>query len=60
MGIQVKQIDVYGLEARLKKDDKEAMNYINKLKEAYERQRDLTNMAIAKLKRYAEKYGNIE
>lgn len=61
MSIQVKSIDVYGIEERLRKDkDKDTLNYIKSLKEAYERQRDLTNIAIAKIKRYAEKYGNIE
>lgn len=61
MSIRVKSIDVYGIEKRLRDNkDKETLQYIKSLKEAYQRQQDLTNMAIAKLKRYAEKYGNIE
>lgn len=61
MSIRVKSIDVYGIEERLRRDkDKDTLNYIKSLKEALERQQDLTNMAIAKIKRYAEKYGNIE
>lgn len=61
MGIQVKQIDDYGIEQRLRESkDKETLQYIKALKEALKRQQDLTNMAIAKIKRYAEKYGNID
>ena len=61
MSIQVKSIDVYGIEQRLRDNkDKETLNYIKKLNEALTRQQELTNMAISKLKRYAEKYGNIE
>jgi hypothetical protein len=61
MGIRVKSIDVYGIEERLRQaKDKETLQYIKALKEAYERQYLLTNDAISKLKRYAEKYGNIE
>jgi hypothetical protein len=61
MSIRVKSIDVYGIEERLRKDkDKEVLNYIRSLKEAYERQCSLTNEAIAKIRRYAEKYGNTE
>jgi ABC-type uncharacterized transport system YnjBCD substrate-binding protein len=54
MSIQVKSIDVYGIEARLRKDKskegKEVWNYVKKLKEALERQQKLTADAIAKLR----------
>jgi hypothetical protein len=61
MSIQVKSIDDYGIKKRLKEQgDKEALQLIKALEEAYKRQQDLTKTAISKLKRYAEKYGNIE
>jgi hypothetical protein len=61
MSIQVKSIDVQTIEERLRKDkDKETLQYIKALKEALDRQRDITNLAISIIKRYAEKYGNIE
>lgn len=61
MSIKVKSIDVYGIKERLRKDgDKEVLNFIRALQEALERQELLTRDAISKLKRYAEKYGNIE
>jgi hypothetical protein len=64
MSIRVKSIDVYGIEFRLQRaedhDSREIWNYVKSLKEALQRQQDLTNQAISKLKRYAEKYGNIE
>lgn len=61
MSIRVKQIDEYGIEQRLREGkDKETLQYIKALKEALKRQQELTNMAISKIKRYAEKYGNIE
>lgn len=61
MSIQVKSIDVYGIEKRLMDSkDKETLNYIRALKEALERQELLTRDALFKLRKYAEKYGNIE
>lgn len=54
MSIQVKSIDVYGIEERLRKDQtkegKETWNYVKKLKEALERQQKLTAEAISKLR----------
>lgn len=53
MSIQVKQIDVYGIEDRLRKsklpEDKEVLHYINSLKEALKKQRELMAEAITKL-----------
>ena len=61
MSIRVKSIDVYGIKERLRREeDKEVLNLIRALQEALERQELLTRDAIAKLKKYAEKYGNIE
>lgn len=54
MSIQVKSIDVYGIEDRLRKsklpEDKEVLQYIKALKEAYKRQCDITQLAIKKLR----------
>ncbi len=55
MSIQVKQIDVYGIEERLRKDKTkegvETWNYVKKLKEALVRQQQLTSEAISKLRK---------
>lgn len=50
MSITAKSIDVYGIEARLRKDDKETWNYIKKLKEALTKQQELTGIAIGKIR----------
>lgn len=54
MSIQVKCIDVYAIEARLRadktKEGKEVWNYVKKLKEALKRQQELTALAISKLR----------
>lgn len=55
MSIQVKSINVYGIEDRLRKDQtkegKETWNYIKKLKESLERQQQLTAETISKLRK---------
>lgn len=48
--MKVKQIDVYGIEDRIRKTDKETWQYIKALKEALKRQQELTNLAIKKLR----------
>jgi hypothetical protein len=54
MSIQVTGIDVYRIESRLRKsknpEDKEVLQYIKALKQAYQRQADITNLAISKLR----------
>lgn len=50
MSITAKSIDVYRIEARLRKDDKETWNYINKLKESLAKQQELTGIAIGKIR----------
>lgn len=54
MSIQVNSIDVYGIEARLRKDKskegKEVWHYVKKLKEALTRQQQLTALVISKLR----------
>lgn len=56
MSITVKSIDVYKIEDRLRKDKtpegKETWNYVKKLKEALERQQQLTKLAISKLRNH--------
>jgi len=51
---QVKNIDVYAIEARLRadktKEGKEVWNYVKKLKEALVRQQELTRLSISKLR----------
>lgn len=58
MCIQVKQIDVYGIEERLRKDkSKEGIavwQYVKALKEAMKKQQELTALAINKLKEQAK------
>lgn len=57
MSITVKSIDVYGIEARLRKDQskegKEIWHYVKALKEALGRQQKLTGEAISKLRESA-------
>ena len=59
MSIRVKSIDVYGIEDRLRKskskEDKEVWQYIKSLKEAYQRQQDLTKLAMKKIRELAKK-----
>lgn len=59
MSIQVKSIDVYGIEDRLRKskskEDKEVLQYIKALKEAYARQGDLVKMCMSKIKSLTKK-----
>ena len=52
MSIRVKSIDVYGIEAKVKANPelKDVWQYIKSLKEAHERQKDITNKAIGKLR----------
>ncbi len=54
MSIQVKSIDVYAIEDRLRKDKTkegiEAWQYVKALKEALKRQQELTGTAINKIK----------
>lgn len=51
--LSVECIDAYEIEAKLKsskrKEDKEIWNYIQRLKEAFFRQQEITKMAINKL-----------
>lgn len=51
---QVKSIDVYGIEDRLRKsknkEDKEVLQYIKALKESYKRQQDLVATCLRKIK----------
>lgn len=58
MSIQVKSIDVYGIEDRLRKDKspeaKEIWQYIKALKESYQRQGDLVKKAMTKIRQQAE------
>ena len=60
--MQVKSIDVYGIEARLRKskikEDKEVLHYINQLKEALARQQELTGHAISKIKELSKPLGD--
>lgn len=55
MSIQVKSIDVYAIHERLRKDKskegKETWNYVKRLNEALERQKELTGLAISKLRK---------
>lgn len=55
MNIQVKSIDVYGIEEKLRKDkdQKDVWQYIQSLKKALEGQQRLTNEAISKLRQLA-------
>lgn len=57
MSIQVKSIDVYGIEDRLRKDKspeaKETLQYIKALKENYHRQGDLVKKAMTKIREQA-------
>lgn len=59
MSIQVKCIDVYGIEDRLRKSkdphDKEVWHYIKKLKESAESWKRLTHHAIKKLRECEKK-----
>lgn len=48
--MQVKAIDVYGIEERIRKTDKDCWIYIKRLKEANEREKDLTKLAISKIR----------
>ena len=48
------QIDVYSIEARLRKNDKEAWQYIKALKAHDERQKDLLAKALGKIKAQAK------
>lgn len=52
MNPQVKSIDVYGIEERLRKDKdlKDVWQYVKSLKEALVRQQELTGKVISKLK----------
>lgn len=63
MSIQVKSIDVYGIEARLRKsktkEDKETLQYINALKEAHIRKDSLINDLMFKIKSSASKIGDL-
>lgn len=56
MSIQVKSIDVYGIEERLRKDksQKDVWQYVQSLKEALKRQQSLTALAIGKLRECAK------
>lgn len=62
MSIQVKSIDVYGIEERLRKDQtkegKETWNYVKKLKEALERQQQLTREVVGKLRSVSVEFMN--
>jgi hypothetical protein len=64
MSIQVKQIDVYGIEARMRKDKskegKENWHYVKALKEALTRQQRLTGEAISKVKQQAEEINKLK
>lgn len=57
MSIQVKSIDVYKIEERLRKDKdlKDIWQYVKSLKIALDRQKELTNLAISKLKKSTTK-----
>lgn len=59
MSIQVKSIDEFGILERLRKskdpNDKEVLEYVKALKEALERQRDITKMALAQLREVSKK-----
>lgn len=48
--MQVKQIDIYSIKDRLKKEDKEGYQLIIKLEEALERKQELISKAINKIK----------
>ena len=56
MSIQVKSIDVYGIEDRLRKDKdlKDIWNYVKALKRALESSQETTRKAIGKLREYAK------
>jgi len=48
--MKIKQIDIYAIKNRLKKEDREAYQLIIALENALERQQALTKLAISKLK----------
>lgn len=52
MSMKVKQIDVYAIEDKLKKDKSlsDIWHYVKALKEALVRQQELTGKAISKLR----------
>jgi hypothetical protein len=60
--VKVKQIDVYAIEERLRKDKSkegvEVWQYIKALKNVNERQKELTNKAISKIKELATELAN--
>jgi hypothetical protein len=45
-----KQVDVYAIEARLRKEDKAAWQYVKALKQALENEQTLTKKAINKIR----------
>jgi len=59
MSIEVKSIDVYTIEDRMRKDKtkegKENWKYVCALKEACERQTELTAKAISKIREISKK-----
>lgn len=55
MSIQVNCIDEHGILKRLKKEDKEAYEYILALKRVLVSQQDLTKKAISKIKELSRK-----
>ena len=48
--MQIKNINAKSIEDRLKKNDKEAYRYVICLKDLLEKQKELTDIAIKKLK----------
>lgn len=62
MSIQVKSIDVYKIEARLKKDTSkdgvETWGYVKALKESYARQGDLVKIAMKKVRELSAQITN--